>query len=186
MSGLRKNYITPRGLTRLRAEQQFLRLDLRPTIVEQVAYAASLGDRSENAEYIYGKRMLRKVDRRLRWLDKRIEAAEVVDPSIDRGERVYFGAFIDLEYPDGKERTVQLVGEDEIETGKGLISLRSPLGRVLLRKSEGDSVSFDHLEEKIELEIVAVRYEAQEPDPPSDDPPGGWRRYDTMGSTGTA
>ena len=113
-----KNYITPLGYARLRDEQDALRLVERPHIVDEVARAAAMGDRSENAEYIYGKRRLRQIDRRLRFLDKRIEAAEIVDPSIDRGDRVFFGATVTLGYPDGSEREVQLVGQDEIEPEK--------------------------------------------------------------------
>ncbi|PIE20121.1 MAG: transcription elongation factor GreB [Proteobacteria bacterium] len=162
-----KNYITPRGLKRLRDEQRWLRLVERPKIVDEVAYAASLGDRSENAEYIYGKKRLRQIDRRLRWLDKRIRAAEVVDPATDRGERVFFGATVTLGYPDGNERVVTLVGEDEIESDKGLISWRSPIGKLLMRRAEGDSVHLKHLERSTKIEILEVEYLDQEPDPPS-------------------
>ena len=163
--GETKNYITPRGYKRLRREQEALRLEERPKIVEEVAYAASLGDRSENAEYIYGKKRLRQIDRRLRWLDKRIEAAEVCDPAIDRGHRVFFGARVVIGYPDGRERTVDLVGVDEIESELGRISWRSPLGKLLMRKQEGDLVVLRHAGEVTEIEIVEVLYEPQEPDP---------------------
>jgi len=163
----KKNYISPRGFKRLTDEQRYLRLVARPALVEEVAWAASLGDRSENAEYIYGKKRLREIDRRLRWLTRRIGVAEVVDPAIDRGDRVYFGATVLLGYPDGAERTVRLVGEDEIESDKGLISWRSPVGRALMRRQEGEIVTLDHLGKKVDIEIVEVGYEALEPDPPS-------------------
>ena len=160
-----KNYITPRGYRRLRREQERLRLGERPKLVEEVAWAASLGDRSENAEYIYGKKRLREIDRRLRWLDKRIEAAEIVDPAIARGERVFFGATVVLDYPDGSERTYDLVGVDEIEADRGRISWRSPLGRLLMRRAEGDQITLRHAGEETEIEIVEVLYRVQEPDP---------------------
>ncbi|TNF24740.1 MAG: transcription elongation factor GreB [Deltaproteobacteria bacterium] len=162
-----KNYITPRGFKRLRDEQRWLRLVERPKIVDEVAYAASLGDRSENAEYIYGKKRLREIDRRLRWLDKRISAAEVVDPSADRGEVVYFGATVLLGYPDGSEKLLDLVGEDEIESDKGRISWRSPIGKALMRRREGDYITLSHLGAKTEIEIVEVSYRGQDVDPPS-------------------
>ena len=157
-----KNYITPLGYARLRDEQDTLRLVERPHIVDEVARAAAMGDRSENAEYIYGKRRLRQIDRRLRFLDKRIEAAEIVDPSIDRGERVFFGATVTLGYPNGSERVVQLVGQDEIEPEKARISWRSPLGRVLMRRQEGDEVILNHADARTAIEILEVSYVPQE------------------------
>jgi transcription elongation factor GreB len=149
-----KNYITPLGYARLRDEQDTLRLVERPHIVDEVARAAAMGDRSENAEYIYGKRRLRQIDRRLRFLDKRIEAAEIVDPS--------FGATVTLGYPDGSEREVQLVGQDEIEPEKARISWRSPLGRVLMRRQEGDEVILNHADARTSIEILEVAYVPQE------------------------
>lgn len=159
-----KNYITPRGYRRLRAEQDDLRHVQRPIIVEEVSYAASLGDRSENAEYIYGKKKLREIDRRLRWLDKRIEHAEVSETATDRGDRVFFGATVVLEYPDGTTRTYDLVGEDEIEADKGRISWRSPIGRLVMRRQVGDLVTLRHAGRETELEIVEVLYRPQEAD----------------------
>ncbi len=153
-----KNYITPTGFKRLRDESTRLRSEVRPKIVDEVAYAASLGDRSENAEYIYGKKKLREIDRRLRWLDKRLEAAEVIDPAIDRGDTVYFGATVVLGYPDGSERTYTLVGEDEIDAERGLISWRSPIGKALMRRKEGDQVVAQVAGGRRELEIVEVIY----------------------------
>jgi transcription elongation factor GreB len=164
-----KNYMTPRGYARMRAEYEDLRMVQRPKIVEEVAYAASLGDRSENAEYIYGKKKLRQIDGRLRWLGKRLQAAEITDPMADRGargdggDRVFFGATVTIGYPDGRERTVSLVGVDEIETDKGRISWRSPIGQALMRRQEGDLVTVRLEGEPVELEILEVRYLPQEP-----------------------
>ena len=159
-----KNYITPRGYARLRHEQDTLKHEERPHIVSEVSRAAAMGDRSENAEYIYGKKRLREIDRRLRWLDKRIEAAEIMDPAVDRGLKVYFGATVTLGYLDGRERVVSLVGVDEIEVGLARISWRSPLGRVLMGKSEGDEVTMNHAGETTPLDILEVQYLPQEPD----------------------
>jgi transcription elongation factor GreB len=153
-----KNYITPRGYARLRAEQTKLRLEERPRIVEEVAHAASLGDRSENAEYIYGKRRLREIDRRLRWLDGRIEAAVLVDPGIDRGDVVRFGARVTVAYPDGIERSFELLGADEIEVALGRISWRSPIGQALIGKREGDTVTAQVADARVALEILEVAY----------------------------
>ena len=153
-----KNYITPAGYARLTGEQRELRYRLRPRIVDEVAAAAALGDRSENAEYIYGKRRLREIDRRLRWLDRRVDVAEVVDPAIDRGDVVRFGATVVLGYADGSERTIALVGEDEIEASRGHISWRSPMGRAVMRRREGDTVQLQLASGRIELEILEVIY----------------------------
>jgi len=162
-----KNYITPRGYKRLKDEYSYLRIVERPHLVEEVAHAASLGDRSENAEYIYGKKRLREIDRRMRWLHRRLAAAEVVEPSQDRGAVVYFGATVTTAWPDGQEKIFVLVGEDEIEADLGRISWRSPIGSALMRKKEGDTVRFQHLAERAAIEIVEVVYEAQVMDPPS-------------------
>jgi transcription elongation factor GreB len=160
-----KNYITPRGYGRLIDEQDHLLRVSRPKIVEEVSYAASLGDRSENAEYKYGKKKLRAIDRRLRWLGKRIEPAVLVDPSLDRGDKVFFGATVTLEYVDGKERTFALVGEDEIEPSKHRISWRSPIGRAVMGKTEGDEALIRQPDGLSRVEIVHVAYIEQEPDP---------------------
>ncbi|MCC6621755.1 MAG: GreA/GreB family elongation factor [Deltaproteobacteria bacterium] len=161
-----KNYITPRGYKRLRDEHFYLRLAERPRVVEEVAYAASLGDRSENAEYIYGKKRLREIDRRLRFLGKRLNAAEVVDPATDRGATIYFGATVVVAWKD-REQTFELVGEDEIEAELGRVSWRAPLGQSLMRKKEGDTVRFVHLGERVDLEILEVSYRPQVADPPT-------------------
>ena len=159
------NYITPRGYKRLIDEQEHLLRVRRPQIVEEVSYAASLGDRSENAEYIYGKKKLRAIDRRLRWLGKRIEAAEIIDPAIDRGSKVYFGATVTLEYPDERERTFDLVGADEIEPEKGRISWKCPIGRALMGREEGDETIIRQPEGVTKVELLEVQYLEQAPDP---------------------
>lgn len=162
-----KNYISPRGYKRLRDEQRYLRLVERPQIVEEVSFAAALGDRSENAEYIYGKRRMREIDRRLRFLDGRIRDAIIVDPATDRGERVFFGATVTLGYADGSEKIVTLLGKDEVNAQKQEISYQSPVGRALIGKSEGDEIRLTHLEQRIEIEIIEVAYLPQVPDAPS-------------------
>src|SRR5215813_11664182 len=121
------NYITPLGYRKLSEEAHKLRMVDRPRVVDEVAHAASLGDRSENAEYIYGKKKLREIDRRLEWLGKRLDAAVVVDPKEKRGQdKVFFSATVDIEDDDGEPKTYQLVGEDETDAGEGRISWRSP------------------------------------------------------------
>jgi transcription elongation factor GreB len=139
-TGPRPNYITPAGFKRLCDELNALRSVQRPKVVQEVSDAAAQGDRSENAEYIYGKKKLREIDRRMRFLGKRIDAAVVVDPAEQRGNRVFFGATVVLEDDDGGEQELQLVGEDEIEAQKRRISWRSPIGAALLGKREGDDV----------------------------------------------
>src|SRR5579872_3189637 len=139
-----KNYITPRGLERLRDEHRFLLTRERPAVTEVVAWAASNGDRSENADYQYGKRRLRQIDSRIRFLTKRIEAAEVVDPETPRaGEaarRAFFGATVRYANAEGAERVVSIVGADEVDLDRNHISWVSPLGRALMKSAAGDSV----------------------------------------------
>ncbi len=154
------NYITPGGHAKLVDELEFLRRTERPRIVQEVQDAAAQGDRSENAEYIYGKRRLREIDRRMRFLSQRLKNVEVVDPAKQSSDRVVFGAFVDLEDEDGRESTWQIVGEDETEPSKGKISWKSPLGRGLLKKREGDSFTIKRpTGESIEYSILAVRFE---------------------------
>lgn len=135
-----KNYITPQGLEKLRGEYQNLIQVERPKIVEIVAWAASNGDRSENADYQYGKRRLREIDSRLRFLMGRMEKAEVVDPSQITSEKVLFGARVTIEDEDGEQSTYQIVGEDEIDVPSGRVSWKSPLAKCLLGKKVGDEV----------------------------------------------
>lgn len=135
----RTNYITPAGFRKLRAELDHLWRVERPRVTNEVAAAAALGDRSENAEYIYGKRRLREIDRRLRFLGKRLEALTVVEPRDPRGKAI-FGAWVILEDEDGEESRFRLVGPDEWDADAGLISIDSPMGKALLGKEEGDEV----------------------------------------------
>jgi transcription elongation factor GreB len=139
-----KNYITPSGLQRLKDEHQFLLTRDRPAVVEVVAWAASNGDRSENADYQYGKRRLRQIDGRIRFLSKQIEAAEVVDPEAPRSgqrqTRAFFGATVRYSNAAGEERVVSIVGVDEIDLDRNHISWMSPLGRALMKSAAGDRV----------------------------------------------
>lgn len=132
--------ITPEGHRRLSAELHHLQRVERPKVVTEVSDAAAQGDRSENAEYIYGKKRLREIDRRMRFLTQRLGKVRVVDPAQQKGERILFGAIVELENEDGKTFTYQIVGEDETEPEKGKISWKAPLGRALLNKEEGDDV----------------------------------------------
>src|ERR1700749_4274093 len=139
-----KNYITPDGLQRLKDEHRFLLSRERPAVTEVVAWAASNGDRSENADYQYGKRRLRQIDGRIRFLTKRIEAAEVVDPEARRSAqaaaRAFFGATVRYANAAGGERVGRIVGTDEIDLNRNHISWVSPLARALMKSAEGDSV----------------------------------------------
>jgi len=155
-----KNYMTRRGYDALRAElDQLVRFE-RPKLVETVAWAAGNGDRSENGDYIYGKKRLREIDRRIRFLIKRIENAEVVDPERQQGlEQVFFGAtvrFCDLE--TGEEQTLQIVGVDEADASQGRISWISPLARAVLKSRTGEVVRFQSPAGPRELEIVDIAY----------------------------
>jgi transcription elongation factor GreB len=152
------NYITREGAKKLQEELGRLKTKDRPKVVQDVSDAAAQGDRSENAEYIYGKRKLREIDRRIHFLTKRLEAAEVVEPRT--GEvRIFFGATVDVEDEDGNVATYRIVGEDEIDLGRGHVSWRSPLGRVLLKREEGDTVVLKRPNGDLELTVMAVRYD---------------------------
>ncbi len=135
-----KNYITPNGLERLKTEYHQLMHVERPKIVEVVAWAASNGDRSENADYQYGKKRLREIDKRARFLMKRIEAAEVVDPAVVKSSKVVFGATVTILTEEESEITYQIVGEDEFDPKAGKISWKSPVARAILGKTLGDEV----------------------------------------------
>jgi transcription elongation factor GreB len=154
-----RNYITPAGYQRLKDELDCLWKVERPALVQTVAWAASNGDRSENGDYIYGKKRLREIDRRIRFLSKRLDHAEVVDPA-QRGEcdQVFFGATVTVCGPDGIERTYSIVGVDEADAGQGLISWVSPLARALLKAREADVVSVQMPGGAEELEIVEISY----------------------------
>ncbi|AUX42901.1 transcription elongation factor GreB [Sorangium cellulosum] len=151
-------YITPSGARKLSEELARLRSVERPRIVQEVADAAAQGDRSENAEYIYGKKKLREIDRRMHYLTKRLEKAVVVDPAEQRGDKVFFGATVEIEDEDGARHTYQIVGEDEIDSGSGRISWRSPVGRSLLGKRAGDVITVRRPAGEAEMELISVRY----------------------------
>jgi transcription elongation factor GreB len=158
-----KNYITPDGLRRLRDEHRFLLTRERPAVTTMVAWAASNGDRSENADYQYGKRRLRAIDRRIRFLTKRINAAEVVDPAASRTGRaaaqVYFGATVRYVNTVGADREVCIVGTDEVDLDRHHISWVSPLARALMKSRVGDEVTLRAPGGTERLRVVEVRYE---------------------------
>jgi transcription elongation factor GreB len=158
-----KNYITPGGLQRLKDELRFLLTRERPAVTDVVAWAASNGDRSENADYQYGKRRLRQIDGRIRFLTKRIEAAEVVDPEKARAgqaaARAFFGATVRYANASGMERVVSIVGTDEVDLERNHISWASPLGRALLKSAAGDCVSLQAPGGTEDLTVLEVRYE---------------------------
>ncbi|HEY5055122.1 MAG TPA: transcription elongation factor GreB [Acidobacteriaceae bacterium] len=158
-----KNYITPGGLQRLKEEHRFLLTRDRPAVTEVVAWAAGNGDRSENADYQYAKRRLRQIDGRIRFLSKRIEAAEVVDPLAPRtGQRAtnaFFGATVRYANAAGAERTVCIVGTDEVDLDRGHISWASPLGRALMKSAAGGSVVLQAPGGKEDLAVREVSYE---------------------------
>jgi transcription elongation factor GreB len=158
-----KNYITPSGFQRLRDELRFLLVRERPAVTQVVAWAASNGDRSENADYQYNKRRLRQIDRRIHVLTKRIDAAEVVDPEAPRNGRaarqVFFGATVRYANAAGTERVVRIVGIDEIDLDRNHISWKSPLARALMKSGPGDRVILHAPGGTEQLEILEVRYE---------------------------
>jgi len=156
-----RNYITPAGHARLRDELENLVKRERPHVVEIVAWAASNGDRSENGDYIYGKRRLREIDRRIRFLSKRLDIAEIVDP-LRQGDndQIFFGARVTIADQYGQENTYTIVGVDEAEVSRGRISWVSPLARALLKAREGDSIRFQSPLGIRELDILGVVYES--------------------------
>ena len=170
-----KNYITRSGLQRLKDEHRFLLTRERPAVVEVVAWAASNGDRSENADYQYGKRRLRQIDGRIRFLAKRIEAAEVVDPEAPRAgraaTRAFFGATVRYANAVGVERVVSIVGTDEVDLNRNHISWVSPLGRALMKSAAGDSVVLRVPRGTERLNVLEVRYERISVEP-FREPPG--------------
>jgi transcription elongation factor GreB len=158
-----KNYMTPAGYARLEAEFNELWRIERPKLVETISWAASNGDRSENGDYIYGKKRLREVDRRIRFLSKRLEHAVVVDPATrEDTDQVFFGATVTVADDNGSESTYAIVGIDEADAGRGRIAWISPMARALLKAREGDTVSVQTPEGRREVEIVEVRYQAIE------------------------
>ena len=166
-----RNYMTPSGHARLKRELDHLISKERPELVATVSWAAGNGDRSENGDYIYGKKRLREIDRRIRFLVRRLDDAQVVDPAAPRDEdaasRVFFGATVTVANADGDERTVSIVGVDEIDTERGYISWISPMARALMKAREGDTVTLRTPGGVEELDVVAVKYEALDTDPTS-------------------
>ena len=152
-----KNYITPSGYARLEAELRKLVEVERPEVVKTVAWAASLGDRSENADYIYGKRRLREIDRRVRFLIKRLESAEVVRSAGRQTDQIFFGATVRLKSPTG-EKTITIVGVDEVDPAQGRVSWVSPIARALIKAREGDTVTLRSPSGEEQLEILEVHY----------------------------
>ncbi len=156
-----RNYMTPEGYARLRAELLTLIDDERPKVVEIVHWAASNGDRSENGDYLYGKKRLREIDRRIRFLTKRLEIAEVVDPAVHHGsDQVFFGATVTYIEASGTERTVTILGIDEADALKGQVSWVSPIARTLLKSRVGDELKLLTPSGVLLIEVLDVSYPA--------------------------
>ncbi|HEX4235230.1 MAG TPA: transcription elongation factor GreB [Caldimonas sp.] len=156
-----KNYITAAGYRRLREELMALLDDERPKMVETVSWAAKNGDRSENGDYLYGKKRLREIDRRIRFLTKRLDIAEVVDPTVHQGiEQVFFGATVRFASNHGEERTIRILGVDEAESARGEVSWIAPIARALLKARVGDEVRLVTPRGVETIEILEVRYPA--------------------------
>ena len=158
-----KVYITPGGARKLRDELTYIWKTKRPEVTQKVSAAAALGDRSENADYIYGKRMLREIDKRIRYLTKRLDNLEIVDRKPDNQEKVFFGAWIKLEDEHGEISRLRIVGADEFDMKKGWISLESPMAKSLLGKTKGDDVVVKRPVGDIEMYIMDVSYEPMDP-----------------------
>lgn len=169
-----KNYMTPGGWRRMRDEVQWLVNTERPQVTSVVSWAAKLGDRSENADYQYGKKRLREIDRRIRYLTKRLEAGEVVDPATrEETDQVFFGATVSYANRRGEENTISIVGLDEVDTARHYVSWISPIARALIKCREGDSVTLRTPGGDEQLEILEVRYQAI-PVPPFEKPQSTW------------
>jgi transcription elongation factor GreB len=156
MGFMGKNYITSKGFQRLREEYSKLLNEERPKVVEVVQWAASNGDRSENADYLYGKKRLREIDKRLYFLQKKLESAEVVDLSQIKGDLVVFGCRVSFEDEDGKEQTYQIVGEDEFDPNEKKISWKSPVAKALLGKRVGDEVTLSAPKGEQLVQIIKI------------------------------
>jgi len=154
-----KVYITPGGARALRDELNYLWREKRPEVTEKVSAAAALGDRSENADYIYGKRQLREIDKRIRYLTQRLDNLEIVDRKPDDREKVFFGAWARLEDDNGEISEIRIVGADEFDLSRGWISLESPMARALIGKSKGDTVAVQRPRGRMEFTILEVSYE---------------------------
>jgi transcription elongation factor GreB len=156
-----KNYMTPEGFRRLQDELRTLARTERPKIVEIVSWAAGNGDRSENGDYIYGKRRLREIDRRIRFLSKRLEIAEIVDPAAQKNrDQVFFGATVTYADKAGAERTVKIVGIDEADLERGQVSWLAPIARALMKAREGDVVELRNPRGVEPIDVIEIRYEA--------------------------
>jgi transcription elongation factor GreB len=153
-----KSHITPEGHKKLLAEMDHLWKVERPKVTQEVAAAAAQGDRSENAEYIYGKKRLREIDRRLRFLARRLDNIIVVAPSSGKADRVFFGAWVTVEDEDGQQSTWRIVGTDEFDVSAGMISVQSPLAKALLGKRVGDSVTVSRPKGDCDYEVIGIRY----------------------------
>jgi transcription elongation factor GreB len=154
-----KNYITPTGFRRMQEEVKHLQQTERPRIVEIVSWAAGNGDRSENGDYIYGKRRLREIDRRMRFLAKRLEIAEIVDPARQAHlDRVFFGATVTYANARDEEKTITIVGTDEVDADNGRVSWISPIARALMKAQEGDVVELRTPHGIEPIEVVEIRY----------------------------
>jgi len=157
----RPNYITPTGFAALRREYDALFADERPKLVETIAWAAGNGDRSENGDYIYGRKRLREIDRRLGWLSKRMKAARVVDPARQEDQsRIWFGATVTIADEDDNHRTLTLVGDDEADAGKGLVGWNAPLARALRGAAVGDLSRVTLPAGEREYEVMSITYPA--------------------------
>ena len=155
----RPRFITPEGFARIRAEYEQLFGTERPNLVETISWAAGNGDRSENGDYLYGKKRLREIDRRVRYLTKRLESAEVVDPAKQQQLRqVFFGATVTYARDDGSEHTVTLVGLDEADAAQGKISWQAPLAKALIKAKVGDTVTLRTPAGQEQIEVLAIRY----------------------------
>jgi transcription elongation factor GreB len=152
------NYMTPQGLKKLRDELQKLLFDERPKLVKTVAWAAGNGDRSENADYIYGKRRMREIDRRVRFLQKRLDNIEVVDPKTVKKKEVSFAATVTVVDEEDIEATYKIVGEDEIDTPKKHISWKSPVAKALMGKKVGDTAVIKRPKGNMEVEVLKIEY----------------------------
>ncbi|MCM2323282.1 MAG: transcription elongation factor GreB [Oligoflexia bacterium] len=153
-----KNYMTPAGAEGLKAELKRLLHTERPELVKTVSWAASNGDRSENGDYIYGKRRLREIDRRIRFLTKRLESAQIVDPAAQAADRVLFGATVTVQGEEGGPRTYRIVGIDEADVKNGQVSWISPIAKALLNSRVGDAVTLRTPKGEEELEVLSIRY----------------------------
>lgn len=156
----RTRYITPQGEQALREELRYLWKEKRPEVTQAVREAAALGDRSENAEYIYGKKQLREIDRRVRFLTKRLDELTVVDRLPDDRNKVFFGAWVNIEHEDGREQRFRLVGPDEFDLGRGYLSIDSPMARALIGKRLDDEVGVRTPEGWQTVVITAIEYDA--------------------------